>query len=186
MHIEREARKARQVPLTPLIDVVFLLLVFFMVSSTFTRTESLELMLPPATGGGASEEGRLLQVFIARDGSIYLGRRAVNKEQLVQTLKNTFIKFPDVGVLLLSGPRVSVQQIITVMDHIYMAGSKNLSVASWEPEKIAEPTEAEGSTSQAQQFQPSKIEAANEATEDADNVETVETVGNNEEANDGT
>ena len=163
MHIEREARKARQVPLTPLIDVVFLLLVFFMLSSTFTRSESLELVLPPAAGGGAAEEGRLLQVFVARDGSIYLGRRAVNKEQLVKTLKNTFKKFPDVGVLLLSGPRVSVQQIITVMDHIYLAGSKNLSVASWEPEKIEEQSEAQALR---EQFQPQPATSAQDGATD--------------------
>ncbi len=136
MQIEREARKARQVPLTPLIDVVFLLLVFFMLSSTFVRTESLELMLPQASGGGSAGEGRLLQVYVARDGSTYLGRRLMNEEVLVKTLRNTIQKFPDVGVLLLSGPRVSVQQLVSVMDHIYQAGSTNLSVASWEPEKV--------------------------------------------------
>ena len=152
MHIEREARKARQVPMTPLIDVVFLLLVFFMLSSTFTRSESLELMLPQASGGGTGEEGRLLQVFVARDGSTYIGRKLVNEELLIKTLRNTLQKFPDIGVLLLSGPRVSVQQIVTVMDHIYMAGSTNLSVASWEPEQVEEATVNEPKA----QFQPEK------------------------------
>ncbi|MDG1287595.1 MAG: biopolymer transporter ExbD [Rickettsiales bacterium] len=136
MQIEREARKARQVPLTPLIDVVFLLLVFFMLSSSFVRSESLELMLPQANGGGSADEGRLLQVYVARDGSTYIGRRLVNEEGLIKTLRGTIEKFPDVGVLLLSGPRVSVQQMVTVMDNIYQAGSTNLSVASWEPERI--------------------------------------------------
>lgn len=136
MHIEREARKVRQVPMTPLIDVVFLLLVFFMLSSSFVRSESLELSLPQASGGGSAGDGRLLQVYVAQDGSLYLGRRAVNEEQLVSTLRRTIRQFPDVGILLLSGPRVSVQQLVSVMDHIYMAGSTNLSVASWEPEEV--------------------------------------------------
>lgn len=138
MHIEREARKARQVPLTPLIDVVFLLLVFFMVSSTFTKTESLELNLPQASGGGSAPSGRLLQVYVSHDGSLYLGRKPVNEEQLVKILRKTIQKFPNLGVLLLSGPRVSVQQLVNAMDHIYMAGSTNLSVASWEPEGVSE------------------------------------------------
>jgi len=138
MQIEREARKARQVPLTPLIDVVFLLLVFFMLSSTFVRTESLELMLPQAAGGGAADEGRLLQVYVASDGSMYLGRKSVNEQSLVKNLANALQKYPEAGVLLLSGPRVSVQQMVRVMDHIYLAGSTNLSVAAWEPEKVSE------------------------------------------------
>ena len=137
MQIERESRKTRQVPLTPLIDVVFLLLVFFMVSSTFVRSESLELMLPQASAGGSAVEGKLLQVYVSHDGSLYLGRKPVNEETLIKTLRKTIEKFPDVGVLLLSGPRVSVQQLVTAMDHIYMAGSTNLSVASWEPEQVA-------------------------------------------------
>ncbi len=136
MHIEREARKVKQVPLTPLIDVVFLLLVFFMLSSTFTRTESLELMLPKASSGQVASEGQLLQVYVSQDGSIFLGREKVNETELVKRLSNTFKLYPDSGILLLSGPRVSVQQLVGVMDHIYLAGSTNLSVAAWEPDKV--------------------------------------------------
>lgn len=142
MQFEREARKARSVPMTPLIDVVFLLLIFFMLSTSFDRNESLELNLPGAAGEGMANEGKLLQVFVSSDDKVYVGRRPVEKNQLVPVLKKTLEQYPEIGVLLLSGPRVSVQQLISVMDNIYLAGSTNLSVASWEPEEVKQQADA--------------------------------------------
>lgn len=159
MHIDRAVRKTRSVPLTPLIDVVFLLLVFFMLSTSFVRTRSLELMLPQGEQvDTAVNEGKLLQIYVARDDSLYMGRKQVNKEQLVKNLRAMTDKFPDMGVLLLSGPRVSVQQMITVMDHIYLAGANNLSVASWEPENLSD-APSPPSAKQVEPFSPPKTVA---------------------------
>lgn len=133
MYIERDERRSRSVPMTPLIDVVFLLLIFFMLSTSFIRTESLELVVPNAGGAASQNEGKILQVFVTNDGYMYLGRKPVNEEQFVTVLRNTVAQFPDVSILLLSGPDVNVQQLVKMMDRINLAGGKNVSVASWEP-----------------------------------------------------
>jgi len=134
MHFERQVRKTRQIPMVPLIDVMFFLLLFFMLSTSFVRTESIELRVP---GGGAVQpsltDTKILQVYLTNDGYIYIGRKPVNEEQLTQTLSATVQRYPDVSILLLSGPQVNVQQLVRVMDNIYLAGGSNLSLSSWEP-----------------------------------------------------
>ena len=132
MHIEREARQTRSVPMTPLIDVVFLLLIFFMLSTSFVRTESLELALPQSKAqANADTTKQLLQVYVTKEGFLFVGKKAVNEQHLVKNLKEMLLKTPDLNILLLGGEGVNVQQLVKVMDNIYLAGGKNLSVASW-------------------------------------------------------
>jgi biopolymer transport protein ExbD len=134
MQIERQVRRTRSVPMTPLIDVVFLLLIFFMLSTSFVRTESLELALPPLDQVQKSGQ-KVLQIYITREGYMYVGHTPVNFERLIKTLQQTLQQRPNLNVLLLSGEGVKVQQLVKVMDHIYMAGAQNLSVASWKAKK---------------------------------------------------
>lgn len=134
MNFERQIRNTRNIPMTPLIDVVFLLLIFFMLSTSFVRTESLELLLPQGNAV-SSGESKVLQVYVTGEGFMYIGRTPVNEEKLIATLKHILKQQPDLNILLLSGAGVNVQQLVKVMDRIYLAGGKNLSVASWEPRK---------------------------------------------------
>ncbi len=137
MNFERQIRNSRSVPLTPLIDIVFLLLIFFMVSTSFVRTESLELSLPQAGNKQVSNTNKLLQIYVTKDGFMYIGRTPVNEQRLIATLKETISRHPDINIILLSGKGVNVQQLVTVMDRIYLAGGKNLSIAYWEPKGAA-------------------------------------------------
>ena len=136
MYFERAVRKTRPIPLTALIDIMFFLLLFFMLSTSFVRNESLELTLPgnvPIKNTGVQ---KLTQVYVNQDGQTYLGREQVKEEMLVERVRKVLADHPDMNILLLSGPKVNVQQMITVMDRLYIAGAKNLSVSSWEPEKL--------------------------------------------------
>lgn len=132
MNFERPTRQSRGVPMTSLIDVVFLLLIFFMLSTSFVRTESLELILP-GKGEKVTVEKKLMQVYVNKKEEIYINHRPVNEEMLADILKRKFSKSPDLNILLLSGEGVSVQQLVTVMDKIYSSGGKNLSVSNWRP-----------------------------------------------------
>lgn len=134
MYFERQVRRTRPIPLTSLIDVMFFLLLFFMLSTSFVRTESLELTLPgnaPATTPQPQE--KTLQIYLTGDGITYMDNQQIGLDPLTRTLRETFMRQPDQSVLLLNGPEVTVQQMINVMDKIYLSGGKNLSVESWAP-----------------------------------------------------
>lgn len=127
MDIERSARRSNAVNLTPLIDVVFLLIVFFMLSTSFVVSESMELSLP--SQGGASEVAKDVWVLrVLADGDIRDGSDALPLNKLrtraAEKLKDT----PDQNILLLAGDGTSVQQLVSVLDVIYLAGGRQVQM----------------------------------------------------------
>lgn len=143
MYFERAVRKTRPIPLVSLIDIMFFLLLFFMLTTSFVRNESLELTLPGNTPLKPGALQKVMQVYVTADGVMYLGQDQVSEKNLIEKLRAIFLDHPDMNVLLLSGPKVNVQQMITVMDRVYLAGGKNLSVESWEPKPLEQVTVTE-------------------------------------------
>jgi biopolymer transport protein ExbD len=147
MDFERSTRRSLNLPLTPLIDVVFILIIFFMLTTSFMRIESLELMLPSA--GKVSDKKEVTHIFIRANGEMVLGRRTVEPEELTETLERLFSGDPSSPIMLLTAEGVTMQQLVAVMDRVNAAGGKSLFVRKWEntQDKEAE-TAAEGSGGQ--------------------------------------
>nr|AEQ20344.1 biopolymer transport protein ExbD/TolR [uncultured bacterium CSL1] len=131
MDFPRQNRKFRELPLTPLIDVVFILIVFFMLTTSFMKTESLELMLPSAGGTSDVERQRLARIFIHSDGGLSFGGRRLEVPELNQILKTVFSENAEQRVVLFSAPNVSMQRLVDVMDMVHVAGGKSLFVREW-------------------------------------------------------
>jgi biopolymer transport protein ExbD len=140
MYFERQIRRTRPIPLTSLIDVMFFLLLFFMLSTSFVRTESLELTLPGNSPMLAQPlpSDKPIQVYLTKDGVIYMDQQQISTETLTQKLRDIFQIRPERSILLLNGEGVTVQQMINIMDRIYLSGGKNLSVESWQPQAAEE------------------------------------------------
>lgn len=133
MQFERSTGKIRQISLTSLIDVVFLLLFFFMLTTSFVRTESMELSFPSAGEVKDAAAGGGLQIFVYDDERIFLGNEEMPIEDLKAQLRLLLFKEPDRSILLLSADKVTVQRLVNVMDDIYLMGGKNVAVAKWDP-----------------------------------------------------
>ncbi len=130
MEFERTQRRSLSLPLTPLIDVVFILIIFFMLTTSFMRIESLELMLPSA--GKASDKREVTNIFIHANGEIILGKRKVEPDELSETLTRIFSSDPTSPIMLLTADGVTMQQLVAVMDKVTGAGGKSLFVRKWE------------------------------------------------------
>lgn len=88
MRLDTEDHDDGSLSLTPLIDVVFLLLIFFLVSTTFAKEEvEMDLALPQARSGKAGTEGRYIVIQFSREGSLLLAGRKVTLEGLQQKLQ---------------------------------------------------------------------------------------------------
>lgn len=132
---QRQTRRAKSIPLVSLIDVVFQLLIYFMLTTSFTKTESLELLLPPAVEANKKtikqDKEQVLHIYITDVGETFIERKSVSEKEMMDDLRRVFAANPERGVLLLSAKKVSVQLLVRVMDRIYTAGGKNLAVADW-------------------------------------------------------
>ncbi|MEZ5691400.1 MAG: biopolymer transporter ExbD [Rickettsiales bacterium] len=129
MEFERIKRNSINLPLTPLIDVVFILIIFFMLTTSFMRIESVELMLPSA--GKVENKKEVTHIFIQENGKIILGKRHVEPEELSETLVRLFSEDPYFPVMLLTAEGVTMQQLVAVMDRVTEAGGKSLFVRKW-------------------------------------------------------
>ena len=129
---ERSRKNFRQIQLTSLIDILVLLVVFFMLSSTFIKTESIELSIPKVDNSTkAQADASIIRVFVSDNGDISIGNRLVDEAELQRSLRAIFKSNPAQRILILSGGKVSVQRMVSVMDEVYQSGGKNLSVADW-------------------------------------------------------
>lgn len=129
MQIDRAPRRTKGVSLTPLIDVVFLLIVFFMLSTSFVMSESLELSMPPSDGPAPTPiKAKDLQLIIRDGETIQVGNQLLNLKQLDNYMFETLSRAPMTKILILSTPKVSVQELVSVMDIVYLGGGQNVQI----------------------------------------------------------
>lgn len=119
MKFIRQPAEETTVNLTPLIDVVFLLLIFFMVSTTFTKERELTIDLPEAVGESSTEDPMQIEIIVSADGEYAVnGKRLVNRE--LTTLRKAIIEVSDGNTdlpLIISADKdTPYQSVISVMD----------------------------------------------------------------------
>lgn len=119
MKFIRQPVEEAAVNLTPLIDVVFLLLIFFMVSTTFTKERELTIDLPEAVGESPTEDPLQIEIIVSADGEYAVnGKRLVNRE--LTTLRKAIIEVSDGNTdlpLIISADKdTPYQSVISVMD----------------------------------------------------------------------
>ena len=118
------------VNLTPMIDVVFLLIIFFMVGTKFTDPErQIGIKLPAVAPPGAMISPPLRkQVSVTKDGNIFLDQRRLSPDQLTGELKAVRGEYPGIGVVV-NGDREAIHGRVTeVLDAIARAGITDLSI----------------------------------------------------------
>jgi len=117
--------------LTPLIDVVFLLLVFFLVATTFAKSEvEMDLELPQASSGEPSSSAHLIVVSIARNGSISVDGRSVTIEALRQKLRAAASRDREQEVLIRGDTRVQFGVVAQAFDACLAASLRHVSIAA--------------------------------------------------------
>lgn len=119
-------RRRSLISLTPLIDVVFILLLFFMLAYSLSDEHQIQLDTPAATHAPSGVAGSLL-VDVRTDGVRYAGRY-IPLDQLVQRVASARIGHPERRVLVRSGAGVTVQDTVRVLDALSNAGITHISL----------------------------------------------------------
>lgn len=119
-------RRRPLVGLTPLIDVVFILLLFFMLASSFLDLRAIGLDVPAPAGDTAPVRGALL-IEIREDGLRY-GGAYIALDRLVDRVDTQLRSKPDRRVLVRPREGVSLQRAVTVLDRLSAAGAHNISL----------------------------------------------------------
>lgn len=126
MRIEPLRRSRRALRLAPLVDVVFLLLVFFMLVSRLDVPQTL-IVEAPSQGGVGALQGAVL-VRLEADGSLDVNGRLVGLDRLADAITPFLDKAPDVRVLVQSAREASLERLVRVLDRLRAAGAKDLTL----------------------------------------------------------
>lgn len=130
MQFEGRRRSTQAPNLTPLIDIVFLLLVFFMLTSHFVQEQSLNIELPVADSGDAVGEDSQLEVVIARDGRLLINDHFVDDEALVEVLRTALEGREDKQVRIRGDRTSPLGRSVTVLDAARRAGANGVDIVS--------------------------------------------------------
>ena len=119
-------RRRALISLTPLIDVVFILLIFFMLASNFIEWRSIQLNVPaPATGGPAWERALLVEI---RPDGLRLSGESMPLDVLVARVGERLAAKADQRVLVRPSPGVPLQAAVEVLDRLAAVGVVELSL----------------------------------------------------------
>ncbi len=121
-----EHRRRNLISLTPLIDVVFILLVFFMLASSFMDWRSVRLTPPAMTGGGTDLAGTML--IDVRADDLRLSGQVLALGDIVRRMGDIVRRKPGQVVIVRPAPGVSLQRTINVLDRLGAAGVTHLSL----------------------------------------------------------
>lgn len=123
----RAKRKFKELPLTAMIDIVFILIFFFMLTTSFMRIESMELMLPSVSKVNAAKQD-IARIVMYNDGTLSFGQRQVSHIELQETLRSLLGRNTEQQVVVYVDSEVSMQKLVDVMDVIALLGGKSLYV----------------------------------------------------------
>ncbi len=133
MNFRPHYREEFDVNITPLIDVVFLLLIFFMVSTTFQREAELHVQLPESTSQMLEQSKTTIEVVINPVGEYFVsGQELVNNK--MSTLRSALIEVTegrvDTHLIIRADARTPHQSVVTAMDVAAQLGLLKLSIAT--------------------------------------------------------
>ena len=133
MNLQPGEQDEPEVNLTPLIDVVFLLLIFIMVSTTFEQQSRIQIELPEATATPTETEDESLEIVIDAQGRYFIGERQVVNSEL-KTLKAAISKAVNgresLTVIIRADASTPHQAVITALDATSQLGLTRISLAT--------------------------------------------------------
>lgn len=129
MRPRRRSNEAKDIDISPLIDMVFILLIFFMVSTTFVKDMQVELERPGAASATRASS-KSLRITIDPASNIYIDGVNV-RPWMVQSRVRDFIKATDTkSVLVVTDKGVPADRLIEVVDQCRLAGAEDVGVAT--------------------------------------------------------
>ncbi|ACX74511.1 biopolymer transport protein, ExbD/TolR family [Fibrobacter succinogenes subsp. succinogenes S85] len=128
-NLPRRKQKDVGIEMGPLMDIVFILLIFFVVTSSFTRETGVDVTKPQAQSASQLEKENLL-IAITREGTIHMNERQVDLASLQDILKQSLAKAPDREAVVIADKESETGVLVQVIDMCNLAGVKKVSIAA--------------------------------------------------------
>jgi len=141
LKFRRQQREDLAINLTPLIDVVFLLLIFFMVSTTFTRETQLRVDLPEATGVPVETVDESIEILVDESGGFRVNGQALVDGRM-RTLQAAVYKISrgdtTLPMIISADAQAAHQDVVLAMDAAGQMGFVHLSITTRQPTVVSD------------------------------------------------
>lgn len=127
-HTEHDTTAAN-VNLTPLIDMVFILLIFFLVTASFTKEAGIEVNRPTAQTAVRQERGNLI-IAIDKSGEIWIDNQQVDLRTIRAHIEKLHAQNPEGTVIILADKDSRTGATVDVLDQVRLAGVSNVAIAA--------------------------------------------------------
>lgn len=120
-----------EINMAPLIDMVFILLIFFLVTTSFVKEAGVEVERP--TAATARPKRGNVMVAVTAEGRIFIERREVDMRSIRPLMERYLAENPEVAVVVVADRRTPTGLLIQVLDQCRLAGVKDVSIAAMKP-----------------------------------------------------
>jgi biopolymer transport protein ExbD len=127
-HTKQESA-AESVNLTPLIDMVFILLIFFLVTASFTKESGIDVDRPTAQTAVREEQGSMI-IGISKDGEIWIDSQKIDMRAVRAHVEHLHAQNPEGTVIILADQNARTGTTVEVLDQVRLAGVTNVSIAA--------------------------------------------------------
>jgi len=115
--------------MAPLIDMVFLLLIFFAVTTSFVKESGIDVERASASTAEVKERASIM-VGVSSEGEVYIEGKKIDVRSLRGLIERALAEDPESGVVVVADKRSMTGAIVRVMDQCRLAGAKNVSLAA--------------------------------------------------------
>mgnify|MGYP002629545483 CR=1 FL=1 len=129
MRFRRKKNEISEVDMSPLIDMVFILLIFFMVSSTFTKDMKLDLERPGASSASRASS-KVIRVYIDNQAQVYINAQPVKLWAVQGQLREILRASTEKSILVITDETIPVEKLIELVDQCRLSGAKDVAVAT--------------------------------------------------------
>ena len=129
MRFRRKKDSISDVDMSPLIDMVFILLIFFMVSSTFVKDMKLDLNRPGASSASRASS-KVIRVYIDNQSDIYVDAQPLKLWALQGKLRELLRTSTEKSILVITDETIPVEKLIELVDQCRLSGAKDVAVAT--------------------------------------------------------
>ncbi len=129
MRFRQKNQNVDTVDVSPLIDMVFILLIFFMVTTTFVKDMQLELNRPSAASASLASP-KVLRVYIDNSSEIYIDNQPIKLWAVQSKLRDLLRTSTEKSVLIVTDTDIPVSTLIDVVDECKMSGAKDVAVST--------------------------------------------------------
>lgn len=117
------------IDMTPMLDIVFIMLIFFIVTTSFVKESGVTVSRPSAETAAEDKKGNIM-VALKPNGEIWIDKRAVDVRSVRANVEKLRAESPESGVVIQADTDSKTGLLVQVMDQIRLAGISNISIAA--------------------------------------------------------